>query len=57
MAKINLLPWREEYRLEKKKEFYTQLFGLGVLVGLSLMLWYSSVDRMAILQDFYNDRF
>ena len=45
MAKINLLPWREEYRLEKKKEFYTQLFGLGVLVGLSLLLWYSSVEN------------
>jgi len=32
MAKINLLPWREAYRAEKKKEFVT-LLGMVLLFG------------------------
>jgi type IV pilus assembly protein PilN len=44
MAKINLLPWREEYRQEKKKEFITQLFGFCVFAGLSAYVWITSVD-------------
>jgi len=44
MAKINLLPWREEYRQEKKKEFITQIFGFCLLVGLCSYVWITSVD-------------
>ncbi|MEJ2416859.1 MAG: pilus assembly protein PilN, partial [Exilibacterium sp.] len=31
MAKINLLPWRDEYRQEKKKEFTVIIVGVCVL--------------------------
>ena len=34
MAKINLLPWREELRKQKKKDFFTLM---GVLVGVTLI--------------------
>ena len=44
MARINLLPWREEYRQEKKKEFFTQLVGVCILAGLVAYVWIASVD-------------
>lgn len=44
MARINLLPWREELRQEKKKEFLVQLGGVAVLVALCSFLWVQSVD-------------
>ena len=31
MAKINLLPWRETYRKQKKDQFVAILIGVGVL--------------------------
>lgn len=44
MARINLLPWREEFRQEKKKEFQVQLFGIALLAGLAAFAWVSVVD-------------
>lgn len=44
MATINLLPWREEMRQEKKKEFLTQLAGIGILAVIVAFLWVQSVD-------------
>ena len=44
MARINLLPWREEYRKEKKKEFLTQLGGIVVLTVLVAFVWVQSVN-------------
>lgn len=44
MANINLLAWREQYREEKKKEFVTLLFGLGIAVAAICFLWVSSVQ-------------
>lgn len=44
MAQINLLPWREEYRQEKKKEFLVQLGGVCLLALCAAYLWISSVD-------------
>jgi type IV pilus assembly protein PilN len=44
MANINLLPWREELRQEKKKEYLTQLGLLAVLIGFVCFLWVRSVD-------------
>jgi len=44
MAKINLLPWRQAYREEKKREF---LVVIGFVLGLSVLgayLWISSVE-------------
>jgi len=44
MAQINLLPWREEYRQEKKKQFLTQLAGVClVAVGIAF-LWKQAVE-------------
>ncbi len=31
MTRINLLPWREELRKQKKQEFFTVLFGMAIL--------------------------
>jgi len=44
MARINLLPWREAYRQEKKKEFISILVGVFILAGLIAYLWVSSVQ-------------
>lgn len=44
MAKINLLPWREELRQEKKKEFLTQLAGVCIIALLSSYAWVEAVD-------------
>lgn len=44
MAQINLLPWREEFRQEKKKEFLT-ILGATVLTGaVAAYLWVGFVD-------------
>lgn len=45
MARINLLPWREEYRLEKKKEFVTQFVGVCILAALITYVWMSGVGK------------
>ncbi len=44
MARINLLPWREEYRQEKKKEFLTQLAGVSILAAVVAFGWVRFVD-------------
>ncbi len=41
MANINLLPWRDEYRQEKKREFFSVLLLLSVLACLIAFVWYS----------------
>ena len=44
MAKINLLPWREAYRKEKKEQFLAVLGGVLLLSGLLAYLWIVSVE-------------
>ncbi|MCW8195342.1 PilN domain-containing protein [Proteobacteria bacterium 005FR1] len=44
MANINLLPWRDELRQEKKKEFFTILGGFCILGVLCGYVWVSSVQ-------------
>lgn len=39
MAKINLLPWREAYRAEKKKEFVTLLGIVLIFAGVVALGW------------------
>lgn len=41
MANINLLPWRDEYRQEKKREFFSVLMLLLLLACLITFLWYT----------------
>ena len=44
MAQINLLPWREEYRQEKKKEFISQFIGVCIVSLLVAYAWVNSVN-------------
>ncbi|HOY23698.1 MAG TPA: PilN domain-containing protein [Cellvibrio sp.] len=44
MAKINLLPWREAYRKEKKEQFLAIIGVVVVLSGLFAYLWIVSVE-------------
>jgi type IV pilus assembly protein PilN len=44
MAKINLLPWREAYRKEKKEQFLAVIGGIVVISGLIAYLWIASVE-------------
>ena len=44
MAKINLLPWRDEYRREKQQEFLTVLGVVAAITALAGYLWISSVN-------------
>ena len=55
MARINLLPWREEYRQEKKKEFITQIVGVALASVAVSYLWISSVDGKITNQNARNN--
>ncbi len=44
MAKINLLPWREAYRKEKKEQFLAIIGGVVLVTGLLAYLWIASVE-------------
>ncbi len=44
MAKINLLPWREAYRKEKKDQFVVITVGVVLLAALMAYLWVVSVE-------------
>lgn len=44
MAKINLLPWREAYRKEKKDQFVAIIGGVVLLSGLIAYLWIASAE-------------
>jgi type IV pilus assembly protein PilN len=44
MAKINLLPWREAYRKEKKEQFLAVIGGVVLLSCLLAYLWIVSVE-------------
>ncbi|WP_111642679.1 PilN domain-containing protein [Marinimicrobium alkaliphilum] len=44
MAKINLLPWREAHRQEKKKEFIGILVVVVIAAAVGAYLWVSQVE-------------
>ena len=44
MATINLLPWRDEYRQEKTREFFSVLIMLVILTSLVGYVWYVFID-------------
>jgi type IV pilus assembly protein PilN len=46
MARINLLPWREELRKQKQKEFGATTAGAVVIAGLIVLLVHFHVDGM-----------
>lgn len=45
MARINLLPWRDQYRQEKKQEFFTVLGGVFVITAAVAYMWVTSVQN------------
>ncbi|WP_226643461.1 PilN domain-containing protein [Microbulbifer variabilis] len=51
MAKINLLPWRQEYRAQKQKEFQQVLVLVIMAAALSVFLWMKTVDQQVALQN------
>jgi type IV pilus assembly protein PilN len=54
MARINLLPWREELRKERQREFITALAGAAVLAGLVVLLVHMRVSGMIGYQNSRN---
>lgn len=56
MAKINLLPWRQVYREEKKREFLGIIFGVGLAAALGAYFWVSSVQSAIENQNARNQR-
>ncbi len=44
MAKINLLPWRQAYREEKKREFVGIIAAVFIVAALGAYSWVSSVE-------------
>jgi len=55
MANINLLPWRDEYRQEKKQEFFSVLMLLLLLACLIAFLWYTFTNASIENQQERND--
>ncbi|EGG94521.1 Type IV pilus biogenesis protein PilN [gamma proteobacterium IMCC1989] len=45
MATINLLPWRDEYRQERKREFFSILILLAILSCLVGYVWFSFMSN------------
>ena len=55
MARINLLPWRQEERERKNKEFGIMLAATAILTALALMLAFSLLNRELSEQQKAND--
>lgn len=55
MAKINLLPWREERREQLKKEYFTILGGVALLGVVVVVLWHSSISGAISSQESRNN--
>ncbi|MFS1523268.1 PilN domain-containing protein [Microbulbifer sp. 2304DJ12-6] len=45
MAKINLLPWRQEYRAQKQKEFQQIALLVVMAAAVSVFLWMETVGQ------------
>ncbi len=56
MPRINLLPWREEARKERQKQFLVQLAGGAVLGGLMVFYGQMTVGGWIDNQEHRNDR-
>ncbi|WP_444959139.1 PilN domain-containing protein [Microbulbifer sp. ZKSA002] len=51
MAKINLLPWRQEYRAQKQKEFQQIMVVVVFAVAAAMFGWMKTVDKQIIYQN------
>jgi len=54
MAKINLLPWRDELRKQREREFYVMLAGAAVAAVLVVFLWWTWMGMRLDNQDARN---
>lgn len=54
MTRINLLPWREELRKEKQREFFTILVSVAVLSGLVMWSGNGMVESSIAKQEVRN---
>jgi type IV pilus assembly protein PilN len=55
MAKINLLPWREEQRAEKTRQFVTMLGLSALMTGAIILLVHVTIAGQISHQEFRND--
>lgn len=55
MAKINLLPWRDEYRREKQQEFLGVLGVVAAVTALGVYIWISTINGAIDAQKQRND--
>jgi len=55
MANVNLLPWREEYRREKRKEFVVVMVAVLLLGMFSVFVWDRLVNGRIDWQNSRND--
>ncbi len=55
MARINLLPWRENLRRQRKRNFYLMLLATVLLAALALVLWHLQVQAEIEYQNARND--
>ncbi|WP_444914975.1 PilN domain-containing protein [Microbulbifer sp. TRSA007] len=51
MAKINLLPWRQEYRAQKQKEFQQLALVVFIAAAMAVFLWMKAVDQQVVRQN------
>ncbi|MEZ5497814.1 MAG: PilN domain-containing protein [Steroidobacteraceae bacterium] len=56
MPRINLLPWREEQRRERKMQFLVALGGAAVAAGVVTLASYGAFSSMISSQESRNDR-
>ena len=56
MPRINLLPWRDQQRRERKLSFFIALGGAVVLAGIALFIAYLLVGSMIDAQEHRNER-
>jgi type IV pilus assembly protein PilN len=57
MATINLLPWRDEFRQEKKREFFSVLILLVILAAVVCYVWVSFIEASVEEQRSRNNLF
>nr|WP_010132430.1 PilN domain-containing protein [Microbulbifer agarilyticus] len=51
MAKINLLPWRQEFRAQKQKEFQQVAVVVVAAAAVSVFMWMKTVDAQIANQN------
>ena len=51
MAKINLLPWRQEFRAQKQKEFQQVAVLVVIAASFSVFMWMKTVDAQIANQN------